>query len=110
MEHENLSLYITNLSFGFTKMAKLTFSEQDLTLQLKEGTELIRLLYLENKIPLRFGCCEGKCGTCTIKVLQGKENLSPLTKQEKQTLSKKQLETHRLACQCALTGDVVLEV
>ena len=59
-------------------------------------------------MPLKFGCTLGHCGVCSIKVNAGKENLSPPTRQEKTTLKEKYLEGYRLACQCALLGDVEL--
>lgn len=93
-----------------TKMPKLTFVKNNLTFQLKEGTELVRVHYLDPSIPLKFGCRDGHCGTCAIKVVNGEENLSPKTKQEKTTIAKLGLSSsHRLACQCALKGDVIID-
>ncbi len=90
-------------------MPNLTFCKQNHSVRLKEGTELLRVPYLDSSTPLRFGCCKGLCGTCAIKIAAGKENLSPQTKQEQETLCRLQLDSHRLACQCALTGDVVID-
>lgn len=92
-----------------TTMPKLTFLKNNQTLQLKEGTELLRVPHLDATAPLKFGCCQGLCGTCAIKIVEGKENLSPKTKQEILTLTQLKLDSHRLACQCALKGDVVIE-
>lgn len=92
-----------------TTMPKLTFKKNNYTLHLKVGTELKRVPYLDATVPLRFGCCEGNCGTCAIKILEGAENLSPKTKQERETLSRLRLDSHRLACQCALKGNVVID-
>lgn len=90
-------------------MPKITFLKNNQTLHLKEGTELLRTLYLGIAAPLKFGCCEGRCGTCAIKIVKGEENLSPKTKQEQETLNQLHLDAHRLACQCALKGDVVID-
>lgn len=90
-------------------MPTLTFCKHNRSLHLKEGTELLRVPYLDPSVPLRFGCCKGQCGTCAIKIAAGEENLSPKTKQEQATLCRLQLESHRLACQCALKGDVVID-
>jgi ferredoxin len=103
MEYENASYFTTS-------MPKLTFHQQNRSLHVKEGTELCRLPYLDSTVPLKFGCRQGQCGTCVIKVIAGEENLSPQTKQEQATLSRLQLhENYRLACQCALKGDVVID-
>jgi ferredoxin len=90
-------------------MPTLTFCQQNHSLHVKEGTELLRVPYLDSSVPLRFGCCQGQCGTCAIKIVTGEENLSPKTKQEQATLCRLQLESHRLACQCALKGDVIID-
>ena len=90
-------------------MPKTTFLLQNRSLQVKEGTDLIRLPYLDTTVPLKFGCCQGQCGACAIKVISGEENLSPKTKQEKATLSRLKLNSHRLAFQCALKGDIVID-
>lgn len=90
-------------------MPILTFCKQNRSWRLKENTELLRVPHLDASIPLKFGCCQGQCGTCAIKLISGEENLSPKTKQEKETLSRLKLESHRLACQCALRGDVVID-
>lgn len=92
-----------------SNMPTLTFSKQKRSLQLKEGTELLRIPHLDTNTPLKFGCCQGQCGTCAFRVEAGEDALSPKTKQEQATLCRLRLESHRLACQCALKGDVVID-
>lgn len=102
--------YAKPTSFNQTIMPLLTFYKQDRSINVKEGTELLRVPYIDSTVPLKFGCCQGQCGTCAIKVLEGEENLSPKTKQEKETLGRLKLVLHyRLACQCALKGNVVID-
>lgn len=91
-------------------MPILRFRQFNRSWCLKEDTELSRVPYIDPSIPLKFGCCQGECGTCAIRVLEGEENLSPMTKQEKITLARLGLHHHRLACQCALRGDVVIDI
>jgi ferredoxin len=90
-------------------MPKLTFLKDNRSLQLKEGTELQRVPHIDATVPLKFGCCQGRCGTCAIKIAEGAQNLSPQTQQERNTLQQLGLSSHRLACQCALKGDVVID-
>lgn len=90
-------------------MPKLTFSQNHGELILKEGTDLLRVPFIARSAPLKFGCCKGQCGTCAIKIVNGMENLSAPTKEEQATLSRLHLEGHRLACQCALLGDVTID-
>lgn len=74
------------------------------------GIELLHAYKMNPLIPLKFGCTKGSCGTCKIKVIQGAENLSKRTKQEIETIKAKNLdESYRLACQCAIHGDIVIE-
>lgn len=52
-----------------------------------------------------FACTEGVCGTCVIEVLEGMENLTPFTQEEKDFLGEQDKE--RLACQCKIKGGCV---
>jgi ferredoxin len=59
------------------------------------------------KLGVPFGCEEGICGTCMIDVLEGENNLSELTEQEKDLMRDRK---HRLACQCKIkNGKVKIE-
>lgn len=91
-------------------MPKLTFQRQNKTLMLKAGTELARLPFLDASQPLNFSCCQGVCGTCAMTVIEGEANLSPPTAQEKETLERLGCPANtRLACQCALLGNVTVD-
>ena len=58
-----------------------------------------------------FGCRDGACGACMIKVVEGSENLSPMKDHERDFLETMAAEENeRLACQCKVLGDVVIEV
>jgi ferredoxin len=59
-----------------------------------------------------YGCEDGMCGTCIVKIVEGVENLSPLSEKEKNTLSVMGMEedNFRLACQCKVLGDVTIEM
>ena len=91
-------------------MAKVTFLKAHQCAEVPSGTELKDLhLYLP-QAPLRFGCLHGECGTCAFKTTGESNNLSKPTRQEIITLTKKNLlNTHRLACQCAIIADLLIE-
>ena len=56
---------------------------------------------------VKFSCRNGLCGTCMIDVLEGEENLSPLTEAEKLL---KRDSKNRLACQCQIkSGEVKID-
>lgn len=91
-------------------MFKIVFLQQNKIYTFSRESELKHALALHPEMPLRFGCRQGHCATCAIKVVDGMENLSRPTKEEKETLSKKGLsDNYRLACQCVVLGDVTID-
>ena len=59
----------------------------------------------EDKFNIPFGCKDGICGTCRIKVVEGNENLSEKNEHEKDMFPEDPNE--RLACQCILKSGIV---
>ena len=75
-------------------MAKLKMNGK--TEEVKDG-ESITLA--AEKLGVTFGCYAGVCGSCKIDILNGSENLTELTDEEKaMDMSPKK----RLACQCGI--------
>lgn len=65
---------------------------------------------MEQNLGIPFGCENGICSTCLIKIGAGMENLSPRSEQEEATLGARGAgENERLACQCVVNGDVEFE-
>ena len=90
-------------------MAQLTVLHEHKAYQIKTGTEFLQAFKFNPSLPFRFGCTQGDCGVCAIEVVEGKENLSKKTKAEVVTLAQKKLSPScRLACQCAILGDVTI--
>ncbi len=58
-----------------------------------------------------FGCRDGACGACMIRVLENPQNLSSMAEHERDFLETMAArEDERLACQCLVLGDVTIEV
>lgn len=58
-----------------------------------------------------FGCRDGACGACMIRVLENPQNLSPMEENERDFLETMAArDDERLACQCRVLGDVTIEV
>ena len=58
-----------------------------------------------------FGCRDGACGACMIRIKEGAENISPMEDHERDFLETMAAEaSERLACQCKVRGDIVIEV
>ncbi len=92
-------------------MANIKFVEENQEVIAADGANL-RIKAMENGVDLyTFGGkmmnCGGygQCGTCTVEVVEGMENLSPKTEVEKRILRKKP-DSYRLACQTKVNGPV----
>lgn len=88
-------------------MAKLKFEHNGEEFELEEDAPIAE--YCE-EAGVPFACTEGVCGTCVVEVVEGMENLSPMTQEEKDFLGEDEDLCERLACQCkiAKNGDVTL--
>lgn len=92
-------------------MVKIKDLKTGCTHSIRAGLELLRAYQIDPSLPFQFGCCNGQCGVCAFKVIEGANHLSKLTKQEIKTLAEKKLSSppYRLACQCAILGDMTIE-
>jgi ferredoxin len=83
-------------------MAKLIFDNSGEERDLPDGSPIAEACE-EEGVP--FACTEGVCGTCVIEVVEGMDNLSSFTQEEKDFLGEQDRE--RLACQCKIRGGCV---
>ena len=91
-------------------MPKVRITTDDLTLEVKDNYALIDMCE-DQDTSILFGCRDGACGACMVKVLEGRENLSKMEESEQDFLETMAAEDdERLACQCRVLGDVTLEV
>lgn len=88
-------------------MPTITFQNTQKTVEAKPN-QLLKEVIQNQDWPIPFACENGICGTCLIKVTQGKENINPVEEQEKMTLEAMGAfdGDHRLACQCRVQGDI----
>lgn len=84
--------------------ATITFEDINVTVTVPAGT---RVIEISEKVGsgITYGCREGDCGTCMMKVTSGSENLAePSVLEDKilrENLAGKQ---NRLACQAQILG------
>ena len=65
----------------------------------------------KNKTPIEFDCRDADCGICSIRVLKGAENLSEKEFKERDFLKAMLADSdERLACQCRIFGDLIIEL
>jgi len=88
---------------------KVHFKSEDLEVEVEEGMTFVDLC-AEVDCDITFGCRSGSCGTCRIKVIDGAEHLTPMKAEERDFLSGfGAAKGERLACQCAINGDCVIQ-
>lgn len=91
-------------------MPKVTIVTDNKTLDVVDGYKMIDMCD-QHDTSILFGCRDGACGACMIRVLAGAENLSPMADDERDFLeSMAAAPNERLACQCKVLGDVTIEV
>lgn len=77
-------------------------------LQVKSGENLLDAA-LDRNVDLDYSCKDGSCDTCTVRILSGMENLSPVRDEERDMLDEDEIASgHRLACIIHLRGPVEL--
>lgn len=77
-------------------MAKIINSKTKEEKEIPDGS---RIQGACEEFGLPFQCTNGICATCMIDIVDGEENLSELTEEEKDLERNKK---HRLACQCKI--------
>lgn len=88
--------------------ANLTFKDIGLTVSVPVG---VRVIEISEKVGagIVYGCREGDCGTCMMKVEEGWENLSTPSIIEDKVLRDNLAGRHyRMACQAQIIGDVTV--
>lgn len=82
----------------------------EVVVEVKEGTSLLDAAAFVG-IELMHSCGGiGACTSCRVLVREGKEHLSSIETAEREQLTESGiLQTHRLACQARVLGDVAFE-
>ncbi|MGR9052604.1 MAG: 2Fe-2S iron-sulfur cluster-binding protein [Gammaproteobacteria bacterium] len=84
--------------------ANVKFEDINVTVSVPAGT---RVIEVSEKVGagITYGCREGDCGTCIMKVTDGWENLSEPSVLEDKVLRENMAGKHnRLACQAQVLG------
>jgi len=91
-------------------MPKVTITTDNKTIDVVDGYAMIDMCE-EHPTSILFGCRDGACGACIIRVLDGAEHLTSMRDEERDFLETMAAEPNeRLACQCKVLGDVKIEV
>jgi ferredoxin len=91
-------------------MHKVFIKTDSKTLDVETGMALIDVCE-DHDTSILFGCRDGACGACMVRILEGAESISKMDDNERDFLETMAAEPNeRLACQCKVFGDVTLEV
>ena len=91
-------------------MPTVTFRPGAQSFEVAAGTTIL-VSAIQNGLQLRHDCTEAICGTDRVKILAGKEELSPKDDNEELTLEMMNAgPDDRLACVARVLGDVVVEL
>ncbi len=88
-------------------MPKIEFVTERRVVEVEKGAKLPDVVDACGSI-FPFGCRMGSCGTCRCIIVEGMENLNPLTQAENdlfETLTSVGAK-ERLGCQLIISGDV----
>jgi ferredoxin len=89
-------------------MPKLTFAKTGESFEVPDGTSFLEFCQ-ENDAAHEFGCTVGSCGTCTLTIESGAENVNPIDDEERETVEMcTDIEGARLGCQLKISGDIVV--
>jgi ferredoxin len=89
--------------------ANVTFENIGVTISVPAGTRLIEISEKAGA-GITYGCREGECGTCMMRIISGMENMSERSVLENKVLQENMAgRNNRLACQAqVLGGDIVV--
>jgi len=87
--------------------ASITFEDINVTISAPAGT---RIIEISEKVgsSITYGCREGDCGTCIMKVTEGWDSLAEPSVLEDKVLRDNMAGKHnRLACQAQVMGGTI---
>ncbi|MGF1643232.1 MAG: 2Fe-2S iron-sulfur cluster-binding protein [Thiotrichales bacterium] len=88
--------------------ANVTFEDIGTTVTVPAGT---RLIEVSEKVGagITYGCREGECGTCMMRIVSGMENMTDRSVLEDKVLQENMAgRNHRLACQAQVLGGEIV--
>lgn len=89
---------------------QIKFSKGRPTLDVPEGSNLMKVL-LENQIPVASSCKgEGVCAKCRLQIIDGRENLSAKNETELHLAEVHELKMNeRISCQTIVNGPITVD-
>lgn len=94
-------------------MVKITYIKNGNPIKIETESNEQSLLEIaqENMVEMDSACGgNGVCTTCLVKVVDGAENLTPVTDKEEVMGMDPENPEYRLGCQCSTNGDCTVEL
>ncbi|MFZ9518917.1 MAG: 2Fe-2S iron-sulfur cluster-binding protein, partial [Silvanigrellaceae bacterium] len=89
--------------------SRVVFVLEDLEVEVPHGTKMSDVVEAAGA-DVTFGCKSGTCGTCRVRIVDGQENLSSPTPEERDFLSSLGANAdERLGCQFCIHGNVSID-
>ncbi len=91
-------------------MPKISFAKNFEPIEVPKDSNLMDIL-MENGVPVASSCGgQAVCAKCLVKVVEGKENMSPETTDEADMRDIHEWsKSERLSCQVKVQGDITID-
>lgn len=93
-------------------MPRIEFLPDQKSAEIDEKTKIL-LGARRAGVSIRFACASCRCGTCAVRIIEGRENLSLMKDDERKLLARLKLPLDgaiRLSCQGRVTGDCKVDL
>jgi ferredoxin len=101
---------ILQIKVGNARMPTLTIKTDKKNIDVEAGAAIIDVCE-NHDTSILFGCRDGACGACMVRVVENPQHLSSMEEHERDFLETMAArDDERLACQCKVLGDVTIEV
>ncbi len=87
---------------------KVILGGQEFNVEIPKGENLLDGVN-DKGVDVKWDCKSGVCDTCTVRVLKGMENLSPVNDNEVNMLGDRIKQGYRLSCQVTANGPCEIE-
>ena len=86
--------------------ALVRFELEDMDVQVPIGASFLDIVEASGA-DVTFGCRNGTCGTCRVRIDAGESNCTPMNREERDFLASiEAAQGERLGCQLCINGDV----
>ncbi|HEU4964397.1 MAG TPA: 2Fe-2S iron-sulfur cluster-binding protein [Bacilli bacterium] len=83
-------------------------TEETVSFDMPKGGNLLEECK-KRHIEMEWGCMNAECGQCSVKLLQGEDNVNDPTEEEIDFLLFRIDDNHRLGCQLEVSGDIEVD-